>query len=106
MELAPRQKLNIAFVCDAVTDCVAGSFISTQQFSKRLSARGHKIIYIAAKSKQYPEEESLHGNIKAYRFRSFLVPKSEGQVYLCFPWVKELEQVLKKEKVVDMLDKL
>lgn len=92
------KKLNIAFICDAVTDCVAGSFISTRQFAERLEARGHRIIYIAAKSKRFPGE-STHGNIKAYRFRSFLVPKSEGQIYLAFPTANELKKIFQEEHI-------
>lgn len=97
-QLQSERKLRIAMVCDAVTDCVAGSFISTQRFAERLAAKGHHVIYIAARSPRYPSN-SMHGSIKAYRFRSLLVPKSEGQLYLSFPTTREIAQVLKDEQI-------
>ena len=93
-----REKLNIAFVCDAVTDCVAGSFISTLRFSERLAARGHKVIYIAAKSPRHPTD-TTHGAIKAYRFRGFLLPKSEGQLYIAFSNTKKIKRILEDEGI-------
>lgn len=92
------KKLNIAMVCDAVTDCTAGSFISTLRFSELLCAQGHKIIFIAAKSPKSPQND-CYKNIKAYRFRSILMPKSEGQYYIAFPTVKEIKKILKEEKI-------
>src|SRR4051812_33186827 len=93
-----KRKLNIAFICDAVTDCVAGSFISTLRFSELLVNRGHKVIYIAARSPRYPKN-SLHGSIKAYRFGGFLMPKSEGQLYISLPRMSQIKKILEDEEV-------
>ena len=93
-----RKKLNIAIVCDAVTDCVAGSFVSTQRFAERLSARGHKVIYIAARSPKY-QKNSQHGMIKAYRFPGILLPKTEGQLRIAFTSKKKIREILLHEKI-------
>lgn len=93
-----KEKLNIALVCDAVTDCVAGSFISTLRFSELLAKRGHKVIFIAARSPRFPKN-SMHGSIKAYRFPGFLMPKSEGQLYISLPRTKQIKKILEDEGV-------
>lgn len=98
IESASVAKLNIAFICDAVTDCIAGSFISTLRFSELLVARGHKVIFIAAKSPRFPAN-SMHGSIKAYRFGGFLLPKSEGQLYISLPRTSQIKKILQDEKV-------
>ncbi len=93
-----KKKLNIAIVCDAVTDCVAGSFVSTLRFSERLLTRGHKIIFIAARSAKNPRD-NYHGAIKTYRFPALLLPKSEGQLYIAFPRKAELKKIFEAEQI-------
>jgi 1,2-diacylglycerol 3-alpha-glucosyltransferase len=93
-----KDSLNIAMVCDGVTDCVAGSFISTLRFSELLVARGHKVIFITSKSPKNPQT-NFYKQIKAYRFRSILLPKSEGQLYLSFPTKKEIKRILTEEHI-------
>lgn len=92
------KKLNIAMVCDPVTDCVAGSFISTLRFAEILSARGHKIIFIAAKSPKN-NDDNYYKNIKVYRFFSLLLPKSEKQFYISFPIISQIKKILVNEKI-------
>ena len=91
-------RLSIAVVNDGVTDCIAGSFISTRRFSEGLSARGHRVLYIAARSRRHPTHD-IHNGIRTYRFRSVLMPKSEGQLYLGFPTARELGKVFIDEQV-------
>ena len=97
-DIKKEMPLNIAIVCDGVTDCVAGSFVSTLRFSERLVKRGHKVVFIASRTKKRPKDDYYDG-IKVYRFRSILVPKSEGQLYMSFPTKKEIHDVLLKEKI-------
>ncbi len=94
-----EKKLTIAMVNDAVTDCIAGSFISTRRFAKILKERGNRVLFIAAKSSTHPSNDTDEQGIRAFRFRSFLMPKSEGQVYLGFPSAKELQKIFTEEKV-------
>ena len=95
---SPARKLNIAIVCDAVTDCVAGSFISTLRFSERLEKKGHKIVFIAARSPKNPDH-NYHGTIKAYRFPAFLLPKSEGQMRIAMVRTKTIKKILEDEQI-------
>ena len=92
------RKLNIAIVCDAVTDCVAGSFVSTLRFSERLEGRGHKVIFIAARSPKNPVNNH-HGTIKSHRFPAILLPKSEGQLYIAFPRKAQLKKIFEDEQI-------
>jgi glycosyltransferase involved in cell wall biosynthesis len=91
----PRRKLNIAMVCDPI-DYTAGSIVSTWRFSERLKARGHKVIFIAAKT---PYASGDVNGIKTYRFRSILIPKTEKRFYLAFPTIDEAKKILKEEKI-------
>ena len=93
-----EKKLNIAVVCDGVTDCVAGSFVSTLRFSELLAARGHKIIFITSRSPVNPSD-NFYKTIKAYRFPGVLLPKTEGQLRLAFTTSKKIERILSEEKI-------
>lgn len=97
-QITGDRKLNIAIVCDAVTDCVAGSFISTLRFSERLEGRGHKVVFIAARSPKNPVD-NYHGSIKTYRFPAVLLPKSEGQLYIAFPRTAQLKKIFLDEEI-------
>lgn len=92
-----EEKLRIAMVCDPIGSNKSGVVVSTLRFSKLLKERGHHVIFIAAKSKEH-KGHSQHGDIKAYRYRSLPVPKSNGW-NLAFPTVHELKKVFQEEKI-------
>ncbi len=94
-----EEKLTIAMVCDAVTDYTAGSLVSTLRFAELLTARGHRIIFIAARSPMSPEDGYYKDTIKVYRFFSVLLPKSEKAFYLSLPTIGKLKKIFAKEKV-------
>jgi 1,2-diacylglycerol 3-alpha-glucosyltransferase len=91
------KKLNIAMVCDPIGSNKSGVVVSTLRFGKLLRERGHNVIFIAARSKEH-KDHSQHDDIKAFRYRSFPVPKSGGW-NLAFPTVHELKKVFKEEKI-------
>ncbi|MFH1200862.1 MAG: glycosyltransferase [bacterium] len=91
------RKLSIAMVCDPIGSNKSGVVVSTLRFAKLLKERGHHVIFIAAKSKEH-RDHSQHGDIKAYRYRSLPVPRSNGW-NLAFPTVKELKKVFQEEKI-------
>ncbi|MFH0833803.1 MAG: glycosyltransferase [Patescibacteria group bacterium] len=93
-----KKKLNIAIACDSVTECVAGSFVSAQRFARILHARGHKIIFLSSRSPQRRTDDFFEG-MKVYRSASFLLPKSEGQLYLSFPTISKLKKILVEEEI-------
>jgi glycosyltransferase involved in cell wall biosynthesis len=92
-----KKKLNIAMVCDPIGDSKAGVVVSSLRFSKLLKERGHHVIFIGARLKEY-RDHSHHNGIKAYRFRSIPIPKSGGW-YLAFPKVSELKKIFQEEKI-------
>ncbi|MEK7117117.1 MAG: glycosyltransferase [Patescibacteria group bacterium] len=92
-----RKKLNIAMVCDPVGSNKSGVVVSTMRFGKLLRERGHHIVFIGARSQEH-KDHSHHDGIKAYRYRSFPVPKSGGW-NLAFPSVGELKNVFEEEKI-------
>lgn len=98
MEMNSKKKLNIAIICDSVTDCLAGSFVSTLRFAELLAKRGHKIIFISSKSPKN-KGNGYYKNIKIYRFYSLLLPKSEGQLYLAFVSPAAVKKILIDEKI-------
>ena len=91
------RKLSIAMVCDPIGSNKSGVVVSSLRFGKLLQERGHHVIFIAAKSKEH-RGHSQHGDIKAYRFRSLPVPRSNGW-NLAFPTVGELKKVFQAEKI-------
>jgi 1,2-diacylglycerol 3-alpha-glucosyltransferase len=92
-----NKKLNIAMICDPIGNNKSGVVISTLRFGKLLKERGHHVIFIGAKSKDY-KENSYHNDIKTYRYRSIPIPKSNGW-NLAFPTIKELKKVFQEEKI-------
>jgi len=92
------KKLNIAIVCDPITDYVAGSFVSTLRFAELLKKRGHNIVFIAAKSPNGNNSE-YYKDIKIYRFFSILLPKTENQLYMSLPTINKLKKIFKDEKI-------
>ena len=93
-----KKKLNIAIVCDPILECTGGSFIATWRFAELLHKKGHKVIFIAARS---PKNlvDNKYKDIKIYRFRSLLLPKTEGQFYIAFPTISRLKKILKQEEI-------
>jgi len=92
-----EKKLNIAMVCDPIGINKSGVVISSLRFSKLLKERGHNVIFIGAKSKEH-KEHSYHDGVKAYRYRSLPIPRSNGW-YTAFPTIKELKKVFQEEKI-------
>jgi glycosyltransferase involved in cell wall biosynthesis len=92
-----KRKLNIAMICDPIGDNKSGVVVSTIRFASLLKERGHNVIFIGAKFKEYPDVGFYEG-IKTYRFRSFPIPKSGGWS-LAFPTVHELRKVFADEKI-------
>ncbi|OGI95363.1 hypothetical protein A2917_02240 [Candidatus Nomurabacteria bacterium RIFCSPLOWO2_01_FULL_42_17] len=95
--LAPKNKLNIAMVCDPIGNSKAGVVVSTLRFGKLLKERGHHVIFIGARSKDH-REHSDYNDIKTYRYRSIPLPKSGGWT-MAFPRVNEIKKVLQEEKI-------
>jgi glycosyltransferase involved in cell wall biosynthesis len=94
----PDRKLNIAMVCDAVTDYVGGCLTSTNRFSELLVARGHKVIFITGRSPKNPQN-GWHGPIEVFRFRGLPAPFFEGEFYLGFPSRSEIEALLREHNI-------
>ncbi|MDO8492416.1 MAG: glycosyltransferase, partial [bacterium] len=92
-----EKKLNIAMICDPVGDYKAGALVSAIRFANLLEKRGHKIIFIGAKSNK-DKDHNYNSGLKVYRFRSLPIPKSGGW-YTAFPTVKEIKKVLQEEKI-------
>jgi glycosyltransferase involved in cell wall biosynthesis len=88
--------MRIVVVCDAVTDYLAGSFISALRFAELLSKK-HKVIFISSKYPNMPDINYYKG-IKIYRLFAFPVPKTKGKLYLSFPNCLKVKKILKKEK--------
>jgi glycosyltransferase involved in cell wall biosynthesis len=93
-----NKKLNIAMICDPIGEYKAGAIVSAVRFSTLLEERGHKVIFIGAKTKEYPKEHDTLRGIKTYRFRSIPLPKSGGW-YLAFPTIREIKKILHDEKI-------
>jgi glycosyltransferase involved in cell wall biosynthesis len=93
----PKNKLNIAMICDPIGSNKSGVVVSTMRFGKLLKERGHNVIFIGARSKEH-RGHSQHGEIKAYRYRSLPIPKSGGW-YTAFPTVQELKKIFQEEKI-------
>ncbi len=92
-----KRKLNIAMICDPIGSNKSGVVVSTLRFAKILKERGHNVIFIAARSKEY-KKDSFHNGIKAYRYRNIPLFKSGGW-NLAFPTIKELKKVFIKENI-------
>lgn len=88
--------MKIAIVCDAVTNYLAGSFVSTLRFAELLSKK-HKVILISSK---YPDTPSIdyYKGIKIYRLFALPVPKTKGKLYLSFPNCSRIKNILEDEK--------
>lgn len=90
--------LNIAMVCDPITDFTAGGTVSTLRFAELLRQRGHKVIFLAANSPNQKYANSYNG-FTIYRFRSVVLPKNEGQFRMSFPTQRQIASILTIEKI-------
>lgn len=93
-----KKKLHIAMVCDSVSDCLAGSFVSTLRFAQALKDKGHTIIFISART-SVNRTHGFYKGIKEHRFPSVLLPKTEGSFYLGFPTVSQLNRIFQEEHI-------
>lgn len=84
-------------ICDPTGEYKAGAIVSAIRFGEMLQKRGHRVIFIAAKSKENPTDDICHG-MKVYRFRSIPLPKSGGW-HLAFPTVGEIKKIFQDEGV-------
>lgn len=91
------KKLHIAMICDPVGDYKAGAIVSALRFGDLLQKMGHRVVFIAARSKENPTHD-YHEGMKVHRFRSIPVPKSGGW-RLAFPTVKEIKKILLDEGI-------
>lgn len=94
----PFLKLNIAMSCDYLTDYISGSITSTLRLSEILHKNGHKIIFLAAKSRRSKNVNDYLG-MPIYRFRSVLLPETEKGFRLALPSTSEITEILQKEKI-------
>lgn len=84
-------------ICDPIGSNKSGVVVSTVRFAKLLTERGHKVIFIGARSKEN-KTHGIHDGIKTYRFRSIPIPKSSGW-HLAFPTVNELKKIFREENI-------
>lgn len=89
---------NIAFVCDAINNFTAGSFVSPLRFSELLEKKGHRVIFISSKNLVNPKIDYF-GKVKIYRLPSFAVPKTDKKLYFAYPNKKLIKNILLKEKI-------
>jgi len=92
------KSLNIAFVADGVTHIISGATISSLRFAERLAARGHNVIFLAAR-KRGEGEVSYHEGLKIYRFPSIVLPGSKGKIAAAFPSPKRVKKILERERI-------
>ena len=92
------KKLNIAFVSDGITEQVGGSFISTLRFAEHLRGRGHKVIFIAARTPVHPSDD-VHNGMRVYRFPSIVSPKTEGRLFIGFARMRTIKRILRDERI-------
>jgi glycosyltransferase involved in cell wall biosynthesis len=91
-------KKNIAIVLDYVYSAVpAGDLVSTFRFADLLKKRGNKIIFIVALTPRN-DEIDYHNNIKTYGFRAIKILRKDA-VFFAFPTVREIKNLIKKEKI-------
>jgi glycosyltransferase involved in cell wall biosynthesis len=81
-----------------VTDYTAGAFTSTLRFAEKLSQRGHKVIFIAART-SFNKDMTDYKGMKIYRFRSVMIPRTERKSYAAFPTPYEMRSILTSEEI-------
>lgn len=85
-------------VVEVISDYTGGFLKSAMRISKGIDKNSFKIIFLSAKQNFSEREEYING-MKVYRFPSLKVPRTKGKGYLAFPSSKEIDRILKKEKV-------
>src|SRR3990167_1238686 len=61
-----RRKLNIAMICDPIGINKAGVAVSALRFGKLLTERGHHVIFVGARSKEY-KDHNYHDGKKIFK---------------------------------------
>lgn len=85
--------MRVCFSSDQSFPPLGGEGVSTENFCVKLAERGHRIVVLASKVKNFsPVKE-----IKIYRFFAFHFPAAEN--YLAFPSLKKVLFVLRKERI-------
>lgn len=93
-----NRPLRIAFVCDGIAEFTAGSVVSTRRFTLLLKEMGHTIVFFAGKAPEHQTDDTWE-DMKVYRFRSMLLPKTDERFYMGFPTTNEAADILKKEQI-------
>jgi 1,2-diacylglycerol 3-alpha-glucosyltransferase len=93
MSIPSDRKLRIAMVCDGVTEYLAGPMLSSLRFAELLTARGHKVIFLAGKSPNNPDS-GPYGIFDVFRFRSMPAPFFNG-LFLGVPTRRQIMKVLR-----------
>ncbi|OGC80964.1 hypothetical protein A2943_01740 [Candidatus Adlerbacteria bacterium RIFCSPLOWO2_01_FULL_51_16] len=92
------RNLRIALICDGVAEFMAGSTESARRFSRILKGRGYTQVFIAGRSPEHRTDDEWEG-MKVYRFRSFLLPQTDGHLYLGLPRKREVIKILQEERI-------
>ncbi len=84
-------------ICDPIGEYKAGAIVSAVRFGELLQKKGHKVVFIGARSKENPVDDYFH-EMKVFRFRSVPIPKSGGW-HTAFPTANEIKKILKEEQI-------
>ena len=89
--------MTVAFSLEIFYPTVNGIVTSSVNLAENLIARGHRVLFIAAKSKAF-DQPLIHGIVPVYYINSM-----ESMIYpgmrTTVPWSKHVEVVLRKESV-------
>ena len=84
-------------ICDPIGEYKAGAIVSAVRFGELLQKKGHKVVFIGARSKENPVDDYFR-EMKVFRFRSVPIPKSGGW-HTAFPTTNEIKKILKDEQI-------
>lgn len=90
--------MNILMVGDSHTQLAGGSLFSMLRFADLLKDAGHKVVFIAERLPGGPGIDTYNG-MRVYHFRSLLLPGMHNRYRLALPSRREIEEVIRKEKV-------
>ena len=89
--------MTVAFAFEIFYPTVNGVITSSVNLAENLIARGHRVVFIAPKTKDF-QEPFIHGVIPVY-----YIDSSESMIYpgmrTSLPWSRHVVTVLKKEEV-------
>lgn len=89
--------MTVAFAFEIFYPTVNGVITSSVNLAENLIARGHRVVFIAPKTKDF-REPVIHGTIPVY-----YIDSSESMIYpgmrASIPWSRHVATVLKKEEV-------